>query len=584
MSADLVIRNGLLADGTGGPLRRADVAVAGHRIIEVGERLARGRRELDAEGLLVTPGFVDPHTHYDGQATWDPQLAPSSHHGVTSVAMGNCGVGFAPVEVDRHDWIVATMEGVEDIPGTALHEGLQWDWESFPEYLDALQRQPRTIDVGTHVPHAALRAYVMGERGADLNEHPDPAQLETMADLLRQGLDAGALGVTTSRTDRHRTSGGENLGTLRAREPELMALASTLRSSGRGVFQFLSDCYRTTDDDFANAEFALVTEFARACGRPVSYTVQQDIEAPERWRDLMALAMSLRAEGLDVKAQVAPRPIGVLLGLEASANVFTPSRAYGKIAGLPLAERVAALQDPDRRRRIVEGHAALTSGPDAFAGYAFFGRFDDMYVLDDPVDYDFDSSQSLGAIARRTGQDPRQLAYDVQLQHHGRQLIYLPLFNFAHRDLGAIREMITSPAAMFGLSDAGAHCGQICDGSMTTTYLSMWARDFAGRNGLPVEAVVHQMTRRPAAHLGWLDRGVVAPGLLADLNVVDLDALECAPPEITADLPAGGRRLLQAARGYRWTVKRGAVTFDDGTPTGELPGQLVRGAQPAPVG
>ena len=584
MSADLVIRNGLLADGTGGPLRRADVAVAGHRIIEVGERLARGRRELDAEGLLVTPGFVDPHTHYDGQATWDPQLAPSSHHGVTSVAMGNCGVGFAPVEVDRHDWIVATMEGVEDIPGTALHEGLQWDWESFPEYLDALQRQPRTIDVGTHVPHAALRAYVMGERGADLNEHPDPAQLETMADLLRQGLDAGALGVTTSRTDRHRTSGGENLGTLRAREPELMALASTLRSSGRGVFQFLSDCYRTTDDDFANAEFALVTEFARACGRPVSYTVQQDIEAPERWRDLMALAMSLRAEGLDVKAQVAPRPIGVLLGLEASANVFTPSRAYGKIAGLPLAERVAALQDPDRRRRIVEGHAALTSGPDAFAGYAFFGRFDDMYVLDDPVDYDFDSSQSLGAIARRTGQDPRQLAYDVQLQHHGRQLIYLPLFNFAHRDLGAVREMITSPAAMFGLSDAGAHCGQICDGSMTTTYLSMWARDFAGRNGLPVEAVVHQMTRRPAAHLGWLDRGVVAPGLLADLNVVDLDALECAPPEITADLPAGGRRLLQAARGYRWTVKRGAVTFDDGTPTGELPGQLVRGAQPAPVG
>ncbi len=573
----------MLADGTGGPLRRADVAVAGHRIIEVGEDLARGRRELDAEGLLVTPGFVDPHTHYDGQATWDPQLAPSSHHGVTSVAMGNCGVGFAPVEPERHDWIVATMEGVEDIPGTALHEGLQWDWESFPEYLDALQRQPRTIDVGTHVPHAALRAYVMGERGADLDEHPDPTQLETMARLLRQGLDAGALGVTTSRTDRHRSSSGENLGTLRAREPELMALASTLRSSGKGVFQFLSDCFRTTDDDFANAEFALVTQFARTSRRPVSYTVQQDIEAPERWRDLIGLAMSLQAEGLDVKAQVAPRPIGVLLGLEASANVFTPSRAYGKIAGLPLAERVTALQDPDRRRRIVEGHAHLTSGPDAFAGYAFFGRFDDMYILHDPVDYDFDSSQSLGAIARRTGQDPRQLAYDVQLRHHGRQLIYLPLYNFAHRDLGAVREMITSPASMFGLSDAGAHCGQICDGSMTTTYLSMWARDLAGRNGLPVQAVVHEMTRRPAAHFGWLDRGVVAPGLLADLNVIDLAALECAPPEIVADLPAGGRRLLQAARGYRWTVKRGTVTFDDGTPTGQLPGQLVRGAQPAPI-
>jgi N-acyl-D-aspartate/D-glutamate deacylase len=584
MRADLVIRNGTLADGTGGPLRRADIAVTGQRISEVGEGLAWGRRELDAQGLLVTPGFVDPHTHYDGQATWDPLLAPSSHHGVTTVAMGNCGVGFAPVEPDRHDWLIATMEGVEDIPGTALHEGLRWDWESFPEYLDALERQARTIDVGTHLPHAALRSYVMGERGADLDQHPDADELDTMAELLAEALDAGALGVTTSRTDRHRTSTGENLGTLRAREPELMALASTLRSSGTGVFQFLSDSYRTTDDDFARSEFALVTEFARSSRRPVSYTVQQDIEAPERWRDLMALAESLRAEGLDVKAQVAPRPIGVLLGLEASVNVFTPTRGYGRIAGLPLAERVAALQDPDRRRKIVEGHAQLTSGPGTFAGYAFFGRFDDMYVLDDPVDYDFDSARSIGAMARRTGEDPRQLAYDVQLQRDGRQLIYTPLFNFAHRDLRAIREMITSPAAMFGLSDAGAHCGQICDGSMTTTYLSMWARDLAGPEGLPVEAVVHQMTSRPARHFGWLDRGVVAPGMLADLNVIDLAALECEPPEIVTDLPAGGRRLLQAARGYRWTVKRGAVTFEDGVPTGELPGQLVRGSQPAPVG
>jgi N-acyl-D-aspartate/D-glutamate deacylase len=583
VTPDLVIRNGTVVDGTGGPPLRADVAISGDRITEVGGQVARGRRELDAEGLLVTPGFVDPHTHYDGQATWDPLLAPSSRHGVTTVAMGNCGVGFAPVHPDRHDWLIATMEGVEDIPGTALHEGLRWDWESFPEYLDALERQPRTIDVGTHLPHAALRAFVMGERGADPTEHPDDGHLEAMAKLLGEGLDAGALGVSTSRTDRHRTSTGENLGTLRAREPELMALASTLRSSGKGVFQFLSDSYRTTDDEFAHAEFALVTEFARASRRPVSYTVQQDIAAPERWRDLMALAVTLRAEGLDVKAQVAPRPIGVLLGLEASANVFTPARAYAKVAGLPLPERVAALGDPDRRRRIVEGHAQLTSGPDAFAGYAFFGRFDDMYVLDDPVNYNFDPSRSLGATARRTGADPRQLAYDVQLQLGGRQLIYTPLFNFAHRNLDAIHEMITSPVAMFGLSDAGAHCGQICDGSMTTSYLSMWARDLEGLGGLPVETVVHQMTRRPAAHFGWLDRGIVAPGFLADFNVIDLPGLECAPPNITADLPAGGRRLLQAARGYRWTVKRGAVTFEDGVPTGELPGQLVRGAQAGPV-
>jgi N-acyl-D-aspartate/D-glutamate deacylase len=582
LSADLVIRNGTVVDGTGGPPRRADVAVEGERIVAVGDDIARGRREIEAEGMLVTPGFIDPHTHYDGQATWDPWLAPSSHHGVTTVAMGNCGVGFAPVAPDRHDWLIAMMEGVEDIPGTALHEGLQWDWESFPDYLDALDRQPRTIDVGTHVPHAALRAFIMGERGADPGEHPDEGQLEQMARLLEQGLDAGALGVSTSRTERHRTSTGENLGTLRAREPELLALASVLRASGKGVFQFLSDSYRTTDDDFARSEFALTAEFARASRRPVSYTVQQDIEAPDRWRDLMALAVSLQAEGLDVKAQVAPRPIGVMLGLEASANVFTPARAYGRVAGLPLAERVAALGDPDRRKKIIEGHAYLTSGDDAFAGYAFFGRFDDMYVLEDPANYNLDSSQSLGATARRLGLDPREYAYDVQLQRGGRQLIYTPLFNFAHGNLDDIHAMITSPVAMFGLSDAGAHCGQICDGSMTTSYLTLWGRDRRDQDGLPIESIVHQISRRPAAHFGWMDRGVVAPGLLADLNVIDLDNLECAPPEIATDLPAGGRRLLQAATGYRCTVKRGSVTFEDGAATGELPGTLLRGAQAGP--
>jgi N-acyl-D-aspartate/D-glutamate deacylase len=584
MSADLVIRNGTVVDGSGGPSRTADIAIEGDRITEVGDGVGRGRRELDADGLIVTPGFVDPHTHYDGQATWDPYLAPSSHHGVTTVAMGNCGVGFAPVAPDRHDWLIEMMEGVEDIPGTALHEGLRWDWQSFPEYLDALERQPRTIDVGTHLPHAALRAFVMGDRGADPTAHPDEVELAEMATLLDQGLDAGAVGVSTSRTDRHRTSTGENLGTLRAREPELLALASVLRDRGSGVFQFLSDSYRTTDDAFARSEFELVRAFARVSRTPVSFTVQQDIEAPERWRDLLALAESLQGEGLDVKAQVAPRPIGVLLGLEASVNVFTPSRAYRKIAGLPIGERVAALRDPDLRRRIIEGHAQLTSGPDAFAGYAFFGRFDEMYVLDDPVDYDLDSSRSLAAVAGRAGVDPREYAYDVQLQRDGRQLIYTPMFNFAHGNLDDVREMITSPVAMFGLSDAGAHCGQICDGSMTTTYLSLWARDRRDRGGLPIEAVVHQISRRPAAHFGWLDRGLIAPGHLADLNVIDLDRLECAPPEITADLPAGGRRLLQAATGYRWTTKRGTVTFEDGVHTGALPGVLVRGAGSRPVG
>ena len=317
-----------------------------------------------------------------------------------------------------------------------------------------------------------------------------------MARLLGEGLDAGAIGVSTSRTERHRTSAGENLGTLRAREPELMALASVLAERGTGVFQLLSDSYRTTDDDFARAEFDLVAAFARASGRPVSYTVQQDIEAPDRWRDLMGLATSLRAEGLDVKAQVAPRPIGVLLGLQASVNVFTPARAYRPIAGLPLAERLAALADPERRRNIIDGHAALTSGPDAFAGYSFFARFDEMYVLDDPVDYDLDASRSLGAIARRAGVDPREYAYDVQLQRDGHQLIYTPMFNFAHGNLDDVHAMITSPVAMFGLSDAGAHCGQICDGSMTTTYLSLWGRDRRDGTGSPSR---RWSTRSPSA-------------------------------------------------------------------------------------
>lgn len=581
MSADLVIRGGLVVDGSGAPPRQADVAIEGQVITEVGLGISRGRRELNAQGLLVTPGFVDPHTHYDGQATWDPWLAPSSYHGVTTAVMGNCGVGFAPVEPDRHDWLIGMMEGVEDIPGTALHEGLQWGWESYPEYLDALDGVARTIDVASQVPHAALRAYVMGERGADPREHPSPDELERLAVLLEQALEAGAVGVSTSRTERHRTKAGENLGTLRAREPELMALASVLASTGKGVFQFLSDSYRTTDDDFAASELKLTEDFARACRRPVSYTVQQDIEAPERWRQLLAQAQALQADGLDVKAQVAPRPIGVMLGLAASACIFTPARAYARVAQLPLPERIKALRDPALRERVIAGHRAITSGPGALGGYAFFGRLDDMYVLDDPVDYDLDRSRSLAVRAGELGLDPREYAYDLQLQRDGQQLVYAPLFNFVEGNLGAVREMITSPVAMYGLSDAGAHCGQICDASTTTSYLTLWARDRTEQERVPLGQVVHQLTQRPAVHFGFLDRGLVAPGLLADINVIDWDALECAPPHVVADLPAGGRRLLQEARGYRWTLKRGTVTFEGSTPTGELPGRLLRGEQAA---
>jgi N-acyl-D-amino-acid deacylase len=577
--ADLVVRGGLVVDGTGGPPRRADVAVIGGVIVEVGEGLASGRREIAADGLIVTPGFVDPHTHYDGQATWDPMLAPSSVHGVTSVVMGNCGVGFAPVAPDRHEWLIAMMEGVEDIPGTALAEGLRWDWESFPEYLDGLDRQARTIDVGTHVPHAALRAFVMGEGGADPDQHPEAEELRQMARLVGEGLDAGAVGVSTSRTELHRTSGGDNLGTLKAERSELLALAGVIAQRGHGVFQLLSDCYRTNDDGLARRELELIAAIARTTGQPVSFTVQQSIDAPERWRDLLRHAEDLTTAGIDVKAQVAPRPIGVLLGHQATANPFSPCRPYAKVAHLPLAERLLALRDPDRRARILSSHMALTSGPDAFPGLAFLGRFDEMFVLGSPVGYDLDPNRSVAAMARQAGREPREYLYDLLLEHGGRQLVYRPLFNFAHRDLEAVREMITSPAALFGLSDAGAHCGQICDASMTTSYLSLWARDRRDADGIALSEVVRQITRRPAEHVGWLDRGLLAPGQLADINVIDLPALGCLPPEIAADLPAGGSRLVQSAQGYRWTVKTGVVTFEDGRWTGELPGALVRGTR-----
>jgi N-acyl-D-amino-acid deacylase len=575
---DLVIRSGTVVDGSGGSPRTADVAVDGDRIVQVGRVDGRGRREIDADGLLVTPGFVDLHTHYDGQATWDPVLAPSSVHGVTTIAMGNCGVGFAPAEPDKHDWLIGLLEGVEDIPGTALAEGLTWGWETFPQYLDALAAMPHAVDMGVHVPHAALRTYVMGERGADHTEHPTEGELASMAALVREALDAGAIGFATSRTEVHRTRDGANIGTLQAGEAELLAIASVLGERGAGVVQLISDCYQTTDDEFAEAELRLLEAVARTSGRPLSFTVQQAFHSPDRWRHLFDRIGSWRAAGLDVKGQVAPRPIGVLLGLEATANPFLLCPSYGEVAQLPTSERVVALADPERRERIVQEHADLVKQLPEGILQQIVGGFDVIFEMGDPVDYDLQAEDSLGARARATGADPSALLYDTLLQREGRQLLYLPLFNFAKGSLDDVHEMITSPLSLFGLSDAGAHCGAICDASATTSYLTVWARDRREDQRLPVEQVVRSITRATAEHVGWLDRGLVAPGLLADLNVIDLDALGCAPPRIVHDLPAGGRRLVQDATGYKATIKSGAVTFEDGHHTGELPGALLRGA------
>jgi len=577
--ADLIIRNGTIVDGTGAPGVRGDIEVTDGVITAVGEVTGTATRELDAEGALVTPGFIDIHTHFDGQVTWDPVVAPSSLHGVTTIAMGNCGVGFAPAAPDRHDWLISLLEGVEDIPGTALAEGLTWDWETFPEYLGSLEAKPHTVDLSAHLPHAALRTYVMGERGADHTEAPSEGELAEMARQVREALDAGAMGFATSRTEIHRTSAGQNIGTLTASETELLAIAQAMREAGAGVVQLISDLYQTPDDEEAQRELDLLEAFTRTSGRPLSFTMQQAYHSPERWRFQMDWVDRMVNAGLDVKAQVASRPIGVLLGLEATANPFAFCASMGELAIFDRSDRVAALRDPERKRRILAEHAELAATLEPGIVQQIVCGFDVVFRLTDPVDYELDHEWSIAAEARAAGVEPAEMVYDLLLERDGTQLLYLPLFNFAHGNFDDIFEMITAPNTLFGLSDAGAHCGAICDASMTTSSLTVWARDRRKGERIPVESIVHGHTLRNARHMGWQDRGVVAPGYLADLNVIDLDALACHPPAIVHDLPAGGRRLMQTAEGYRATVKSGVVTFEHGDHTGELPGTLLRGTR-----
>ena len=581
--ADLIIRNGTIVDGTGAPGHVGDVEIADGVITAVGEVDGSAHREIDAEGAVVTPGFIDIHTHFDGQVTWDPIVAPSSLHGVTTIAMGNCGVGFAPASPDRHDWLISLLEGVEDIPGAALAEGLTWDWETFPQYLDALEAKPHTVDVSAHIPHAALRTYVMGERGADHMEAPSEGELAEMARQVKEAMAAGAMGFATSRTEIHRTSTGENIGTLSASETELLTIAHALREADAGVVQLISDLYQTPDDEVAQRELDLLEAFTRVSGRPLSFTMQQAYHSPERWRFQMDWVDRMVAQGLDVKAQVASRPIGVLLGLQATANPFAFCASYGELAFVDTADKLAALRDPERKRRILSEHAALAATLEPGIVQQIMCGFDVIFRLSDPVDYELDKDWSIAAEASAAGVDPESMVYDLLLERDGTQLLYLPLFNFAHGNFDDIHEMITAPNTLFGLSDAGAHCGAICDASMTTSSITVWSRDRTRGDRIPIEQIVHGHTLRNARHMGWLDRGVLAPGYVADVNVIDLASLACRPPKIIHDLPAGGRRLMQTAEGYRSTIKAGAVTFEGGQHTGELPGTLLRGTSPAPA-
>lgn len=583
-SHDLVIRQATVVDGTGAPTRTADVAVTDGVITEVGAAVAgRGRREIDAEGLMVTPGFVDIHTHFDGQATWDPVLAPSSVHGVTSIVMGNCGVGFAPAKPtpEVHDWLIGMLEGVEDIPGTALAEGLTWDWETFPDYLDALDRRHYAIDVATQVAHAPLRAYVMGERGADLNEAPSVDELMRMATAVREGMRAGALGFTTSRTFVHRTRDGEFLGTRFSSADELIALGTAMAESGSGVIQLISDAYQSTDTEYARAEMDLMAQLALSTGRPLSMTVQQPEMLPDRWREMGEWVDRNVAKGAKLATQVAVRPIGILQGLTASANPLLVCPSYQEIAMRPLPDVVAALRDPERRSRIATEHAAAMEKLEGLAADVF-GSFYKLFPMENPVNYEPKKSDSVAARAQAAGRPVIEFLIDLMIEENGNRLLYKPLFNFSHGNLDDVREMLMRKNAVIGLSDAGAHCGAISDGSFPTTALALWTRDRHEDGRLPIELMVNHLTQRTASHVGWFDRGVVAPGYLADLNVIDMNTLAAAPPHIVHDLPAGGRRLVQDASGYRFTIKGGTVTFQDGQHTGELPGRLVRGTRRGP--
>ena len=578
---DLVIRGGTLVDGSGAPPREADLAIEAGRITRVGAVSARGREEIDARGKLVTPGFVDIHTHYDGQATWDPLLTPSCWHGVTTLVMGNCGVGFAPVRPGRQDFLIGLMEGVEDIPGTALHEGIHWEWETFPQFLDALGRRRFAVDLGTQVPHGAVRAYVMGERGAK-NEPATPEDVRAMAAIVREAIEAGALGFSMSRTLVHRAVDGEVVPGTHASEDEIFGICRELGRLGRGIVELAPAGVMGEDLAAPEKEVDWMRRISQETGRPVSFALSQHEIEPAQFRRVLALCREANAAGSRLTPQVGSRPTMLLIGHQ-TFHPFSYRRSYREIAHLPLAERVARLRDPELKRRIlsepnIEGDRGL-----AVVTTLIANGLHRIFPLGDPPDYEPGPEKSISAIARREGRDPYEVLYDQMLELDGRQLLMLAILSYHDGDLEALREMLEHPDSAFGLGDGGAHCGAVCDATMTTFLLKHWARDRVRGPRLPVEWVIRKMTRDTARLYGLGDRGVLAPGMKGDANVIDFAKLELELPEVAHDLPAGARRLIQRARGYEATVVSGEVTFRDGAHTGALPGRLVRGAQPSPA-
>ncbi len=567
---DLVVRGGRIADGTGGEIFSGDVAVKDGMIAEVGTVSGTAAREIDADGALVAPGFVDIHTHYDGQVTWDTQLTPSSWHGVTTAIMGNCGVGFAPCRAQDHERLIKLMEGVEDIPYPVLADGLPWNWETFPDYLDSLSSKHFDIDFASQVPHAALRVYVMGERGAN-REIATAADIAAMAKLAREAIDAGALGFTTSRTLNHQTSEGDPTPTLTAAEEELMGIALEIGKSGKGVLQVVSDFRKRRD------EMEMFQRIVEKSGRPMSISVAQTDLAPDAWKWLLSEIEGANERGLEMRAQVAPRPVGILVGLELTLNPFTAYPAFAEIADKPLAEKVAALSDPDFRTRLFAGEP---SSDHPFV-QSLIRQFGKMFPLGDVPDYEPTPDKMLEAQAVQRGVSVEELALDYMLADGGRGpgtgMLLHPFLNYANGSLDPSYAMMRHPNAVVGLSDGGAHMGSICDGSFPTTLLQHWTRDRTRGPKLDLAFAIKSQTADTARAVGLTDRGMLKPGMKADINVIDHAGLRLHAPEVAYDLPSGGRRLLQRADGYVATLVSGEPVYDRGQPTGALPGRLVRG-------
>lgn len=569
---DMLIRGGTLVDGSGASRRRADIGIVGDRIAEIGTGLGGAKRVIDADGAIVTPGWVDVHTHYDGQVTWDPYLSPSTDHGVTSVVMGNCGVGFAPVRPDRREWLISVMEGVEDIPGTVLAEGIRWDWESFPQYLDALERMPRALDVGAQIPHSALRTYVMGERGVTHDEATQD-DIRAMIDLVRESLRAGALGFSTSRTIIHKYQGRKYPPGTFASPDEILGIARALGEVGHGVFQM------TSNHSQMEMELPWLTDVARDNRLPVAFALVQTDQTPDTWTRLLAALDETDKAGIPLYGAVAGRPTGILMAWLGSTHPFMAHPLWHEIGPLAWPMKLARLRDPQVRRQLTD-MAALMGAARYDTRLAYLTQsFHKMYALGDQPDYEPPPEQSIAAISKRDGRSPLEVAYDMLMADEGRGIIYFPSFNYAYNDLSQLHTQLQHPRTMMSLADGGAHCGYICDVSMPTYMLTHWARDRARGPTLPLELMVQRQTRDTARIYGLQDRGLLEPGYLADINIIDFDSLRLPPPYVAFDLPAGGRRLVQTAHGYRATLKRGQPIMEDGKPTGALPGQLIRGPQ-----